>query len=223
VALVGYTNAGKSTLMHRLTGADVLIEDRLFATLDPTVRRMRLPGGSPALLVDTVGFIHKLPHQLIEAFKSTLEQVTSATVLLHVADVSHPGWREHVRVVDTVLGEIGAAQVPTWFAFNKCDRADAEALPGRTELEQGSLVSAARGDGIESLLGRIETLLEAGLVRVEWEIPASRGDVLAAVRRGGRLLEERSADGRLRITALIPAKLAGQLRESVREGEESCS
>jgi len=223
VALVGYTNAGKSTLMHRLTGADVRIEDRLFATLDPTVRRMRMPGGAPALLVDTVGFIHKLPHQLIEAFKSTLEQVTTATVLLHVVDVSHAGWREHVQVVDGVLREIGAAQVPTWFAFNKFDAACPDALPSRTELERGTLVSALRGDGVERLLGHVETLLDAGLVRIDWEVPLARGDVLAAVRRGGRVLEERSGDGSIRITALVPAKLAGQLRKTVDEVRDACS
>jgi GTP-binding protein HflX len=223
VALVGYTNAGKSTLMHRVTGADVRIEDRLFATLDPTVRRMRLPGGAPALLVDTVGFIHKLPHQLIEAFKSTLEQVTTSTVLLHVVDVSHASWREHVQVVESVLRDIGGDQIPTWFAFNKCDLAAPDVLPSRAELERGTLVSAARGDGIGLLLERVEALLDVGLVRVDWEIPLSRGDVLAAVRRGGRVLEEGSADGRLRIRALIPAKLAGQLRKSVREVRDACS
>src|SRR5262249_50661755 len=119
VALVGYTNAGKSTLMHRVTGADVRIEDRLFATPAATGRRLALPGGGAALLVDTVGFIHKLPHQLIEAFKSTLEQVATATVLLHVVDLSHPSWREHAGIVENVLAEIGADRVPTWFAFNK--------------------------------------------------------------------------------------------------------
>jgi GTP-binding protein HflX len=223
VALVGYTNAGKSTVMRRLTGADVRIEDRLFATLDPTVRRMRLPGGAPALLVDTVGFIHKLPHQLIEAFKSTLEQVTTATVLLHVVDVSHPGWREHVQVVDAVLRDIAADRLPTWLAFNKSDRAVPDALPTRGELDGGTLVSAIHGDGIEPLLARVEGLLDAGLVRIDWEIPLSRGDVLAAVRRGGRILEERSGDGGLRISALVPAKLAGQLRKAVHEVRDVCS
>jgi GTP-binding protein HflX len=222
VALVGYTNAGKSTVMHRLTGANVRIEDRLFATLDPTIRRLRLPGGSPALLVDTVGFIHKLPHQVIEAFKSTLEQVTTATVLLHVVDVSHPGWRDHVAIVESVLQEIGAAHVPTWFAYNKCDAAAPATLPGRPDLTRGTVVSALRGDGIDLLLERVEALVDAGLVRVEWEIPLGRGDVVAAVRREGRVLDEQVADGVLRMSALLPEKLAGRLRSSVVEVDGAC-
>ena len=217
VALVGYTNAGKSTLMHRLTGADVRIEDRLFATLDPTVRRLSLPGGAPALLVDTVGFIHKLPHQLIEAFKSTLEQVATAAVLLHVVDLSHPSWREHAAIVDGVLAEISADRVPTWFAFNKADVADPAALPTRSELERGTLVSAMRGDGIDALRERIEALLAADMVRIEWDVPLGRGDVLAAIRSGGRVLAQQVHDGRLRVTALVPPKLAGQLRKTAPE------
>jgi GTP-binding protein HflX len=223
VALVGYTNAGKSTLMHRLTGADVRIEDRLFATLDPTVRRLSLPGGAPALLVDTVGFIHKLPHQLIEAFKSTLEQVATATVLLHVVDLSHPSWREHAGIVEGVLSEIGADRVPTWFAFNKADTADAAALPTRAELERGTCVSALRGDGIETLRERIEALLAAGMTRIDWEVPLGRGDVVAALRSGGRVLAQQVQDGRLRVTALVPPKLAGQLRKSTPEIRDACS
>jgi GTP-binding protein HflX len=130
VALVGYTNAGKSTLMNTLTQAGVLVEDRLFATLDPTVRRLRLPGGLSVALADTVGFIHKLPHQLIEAFKSTLEQVRTADLLLHVIDVSHPSWGEHRRVVDEVLEEIGAGKVPRLAVLNKQDLRP----PGETPL-----------------------------------------------------------------------------------------
>ena len=223
VALVGYTNAGKSTLMRSLTGAQVHVADRLFATLDPTVRRLRVPGGAPALLVDTVGFIHKLPHQLIEAFKSTLEQVATASVLLHVVDVSHAGWRAHVAIVEGVLREIGADGVPTWFAFNKCELMEPAARPERAELEQGTLVSALRGDGIETLRQRIGALLEAGLVRVQWEIPLGRGDVLAALRRGGHVLEERVGSGTLRISALVPARLAGRLRKAAPEVRDVCS
>src|SRR5262249_29968273 len=121
VALVGYTNAGKSTLMNALTRAGVLVEDRLFATLDPTVRRLRLPQGLTVLLGDTVGFIHKLPHQLVEAFKSTLEQVRTADLLIHVVDVSHPTWPEQVQVTETVLAEIGAGEVPVVTVLNKAD------------------------------------------------------------------------------------------------------
>src|SRR5262249_41180858 len=121
VALVGYTNAGKSTLMNSLTRAGVLVEDRLFATLDPTVRRLRLPEGLTILLPDTVGFIPNLPHQLVEAFKSTLEQVRTADLLLHVVDGSHPAWRDQLRVTEEVLDEIGAGEVPALVVMSKAD------------------------------------------------------------------------------------------------------
>lgn len=223
VALVGYTNAGKSTLMRRLTGADVHVEDRLFATLDPTTRRLPLPGGVPALMVDTVGFIHKLPHQLIEAFKSTLEQVATATVLLHVVDVSHARWREHVRIVDGVLQEIGADRVPTWFVFNKIDAGAEDAQPTPAELEHGTCVSALHGDGIEALRERIEGLVATTLVRVDWAVPLGRGDVVAALRGGGRVVAEQVRDGHLRVTALVPPTLAGRLRKQAPEIRNACN
>src|SRR4029078_6952914 len=121
VALVGYTNAGKSTLMNTQTNAGVLVEDRLFATLDPTVRRLRPPEGLVVLIADTVGFIHKLPHQLVDAVKSTLEEARSANVLVHVIDASHPSWQEHARIVREVLREIDAGDVPVVEVFNKTD------------------------------------------------------------------------------------------------------
>src|SRR6185295_13657007 len=130
IALVGYTNAGKSTLMNALTRAGVLVEDKLFATLDPTVRRLDLPGGERALLVDTVGFIHRLPHQLIEAFKSTLEEVRRADLLVHVVDATSPEAEEQVRIVESVLEEIGAADTPTILAWNKIDMRP-DAVPPR--------------------------------------------------------------------------------------------
>ena len=222
VALVGYTNAGKSTLMNRLTDAGVLVEDRLFATLDPTVRRIRLPGGLPALIADTVGFIHKLPHQLVEAFKSTLEQVVTADLLVHVVDVSHAGWREHVAVVNAVLAEIGAADRPSILAFNKSDAMTEADAPGRPDLEDGCLVSARRGDGIDRLLARIEAMLAAGLTRVEWAVPLDRGDILAAVHRCGQVLAQETCDGVLLVTALVPPKLAGQLRHAVSPMRGGC-
>jgi GTPase len=214
VALVGYTNAGKSTLMNALTQAGVLVEDRLFATLDPTVRRLRLPGGLTVALADTVGFIHKLPHQLIEAFKSTLEQVRTATLLLHVIDVSHPSWTEHRRVVDEVLEEIGAGDVPMLVALNKRDR-----LPVDDPLlgapSEAVLISARTGQGIDELLARIETLLSRDLSRVRLEIPSSRGDLVATLRRAGRVLEEYYRDGTVIVTALVPSKVAGQVRKAL--------
>ncbi len=213
VALVGYTNAGKSTLMNRLTEAGVLVEDRLFATLDPTVRRLRLPGGLTVALADTVGFIHKLPHQLVEAFKSTLEQVRTADLLLHVIDVSHPTWPEQQRVVVEVLAEIGAANVPQLLVLNKRDRLFGDMPPGLPH--DGVLISARTGAAIDELLRAIETALSRDLTRVRLQIPSARGDLVATLRRAGRILEEYYRDGSVTVTALVPTKVAGQVRKAL--------
>ena len=212
IALVGYTNAGKSTLMNRLTTAAVLVRNQLFATVDPTVRRVRLPRGLPALLVDTVGFIHKLPHQLVEAFKSTLEQVAEADLLVHVVDVSHSAWRDHVDVVRAVLSEIGAGDLPVVYAYNKCDR-----LTGRRSISRsdgpGTLVSARTGDGLDVLRFEIEQAVEARLARVRCELPCDDGATLTLIRRSGRVLEEEYVDGTAYVTALVPHGVAGRLRQ----------
>ena len=154
VALVGYTNAGKSTLMNALTHAGVLVEDRLFATLDPTVRRLRLPGGLTVLMADTVGFIHKLPHQLVQAFKSTLEEVREADLLVHVIDAAHPAWPEQRRVVETVLGEIGAGERPVVCVLNKIDLLEVGTPPPAADPEAVS-ISAHSGEGLPELLATI--------------------------------------------------------------------
>jgi GTP-binding protein HflX len=212
VALVGYTNAGKSTLMNALTRAGVLVEDRLFATLDPTVRRLRLPQGLTVLLADTVGFIHKLPHQLVEAFKGTLEEVRAADLLIHVVDVAHPTWPEQVQVVESVLGEIGAGDRPVVRALNKVDCLPPGTAPPGTGPEAAP-ISARSGRGIPELLAMIEAHLTRGLERVRCALPASRGDVIAWLRRAGRITEEYYRDGVVTVTALVPPKVAGQLRK----------
>src|SRR5580692_847712 len=157
VALVGYTNAGKSTLFNALTGSDVYIADQLFATLDPTVRRLRLPGGAPVVMADTVGFIRELPHELIAAFQSTLQEARSAHLLLHVVDASDPRRDEHIHQVDTVLNEIGAGDIPQLRVYNKIDRLELE-----PKTERGAdgwpcalWICAATGDGIELLRSAI--------------------------------------------------------------------
>src|SRR5262249_2530753 len=172
-ALVGYTNAGKSTLMNALTRAGVLVEDRLFATLDPTVRRVRLPEGLTILLIDTVGFIHKLPHQLVDAFKSTLEQVRTADLLLHVVDASHPAWQEHVQVTEEVLAGVGAGELPAILVMNKEDLIP----PGEKPVapRDAMWVSASAGTGLPELLARVEHELDAGLARVHCVLPSDRG------------------------------------------------
>jgi GTP-binding protein HflX len=217
VALVGYTNAGKSTLMNALTKAGVLVEDKLFATLDPTVRRLRLPDGQTVLLADTVGFIHKLPHQLVEAFKSTLEQVRTADLLVHVIDASHPGWAEQRAVTERVLAEIGAGEVPTILAFNKCDVQGLVAPPTGAGAD-AVCISARTGEGLPALLSAIEAKVSSGLARVRRTMPADRGDLLALLRRTGRILEEYYRDGEVTITALVPPRVAGQLDHALRTG-----
>jgi GTPase len=212
VALVGYTNAGKSTLMNALTRAGVLVEDRLFATLDPTVRRLRLPEGLTIVLADTVGFIHKLPHQLVDTFKGTLEQVRTADLLLHVVDASHPMWREQVRVTEEVLADIGAGELPAVTVMNKADLVDPEDRP--RGVPRGAVwVSARSGNGLSDLLARVEHLLDAGLARISCALPSDRGDVVAWLRRSGRVVEEYYCDGVVTVTALVPPSVAGQLHK----------
>jgi GTPase len=194
VALVGYTNAGKSTVLNRLTDAGVVVEDRLFATVDPTTRRFTLPGGEPVLLTDTVGFVRKLPHQLVEAFRSTLDEVIEADLLLHVVDVSSADPEGQIRAVRDVLAEIGAHEVPELIAFNKADNlapgSDA-LLAGLRQRHPGSvLISAVTGEGVDGLLAALSDRLRALFRVVELVVPYDRGDVLAAVHRAGEVLSE---------------------------------
>jgi len=214
VALVGYTNSGKSTLMNTLTRAGVLVEDRLFATLDPTIRRLRLPEGLTVLLADTVGFIHKLPHQLVEAFKSTLEEVRAADLLVHLVDASHPTWAEHVQIVQDVLRELEADGRPMLLVLNKIDLLPGTVPPAGAPPD-AIAISATTGRGIPALLAGVETELTRGLERVRCELPSGRGDVLAWLRRTGRVVEEYYRDGVVTVTALVPPKVAGQLRKQV--------
>ena len=216
VALVGYTNSGKSTLMNRLTQAGVLVEDRLFATLDPTVRRLRLPEGLTVLLADTVGFIHKLPHQLVDAFKGTLEEVREADLLLHVIDVAQSTWPEQAQVVEAVLEEIGAGDRAVIRVFNKKDLRAAGSPPPATGPDAVS-ISARTGKDVAALLAAIEARLTVGLERVRCALPSGRGDVLAWLRRVGRVIEEYYRDGVVMVTALVPPKVAGQLRKRLPE------
>ena len=194
VALVGYTNAGKSTLINRLTDSEVLVEDRLFATVDPTTRRLTLPGGEPLLVTDTVGFVRKLPHQLVQAFQSTLEEVAEADLLVHVVDISSPDPQAQIRAVRTVLAEIGADEVPELVAFNKADRLGPDDKPQLERLLErytGSvLVSAVTGEGIDLLLNRVADRLRALFRVVELVVPYERGDVVSALHRHGEVLSE---------------------------------
>jgi GTPase len=217
ITIVGYTNAGKSTLLNRLTAAGVLVEDRLFATLDPTTRRLALPGGEPVLVTDTVGFVRRLPHGLVEAFKSTLEVVAEADLLLHVVDASSPDPEAQIDAVHEVLAEIDADRVPELVAFNKADQAGEEAQR-LAKLHPGSVaISAVTGDGIEALLLAASDRLRALSAVTELLIPYDRGDVLAAVHREGELLSSSHEAAGVRVRARLSGPSVGRLADFVVE------
>ena len=204
VSIVGYTNAGKSTLLNTLTDAGVLVEDRLFATLDPRVRRLDLPGGEAVLLSDTVGFVRKLPHQLVEAFRSTLEAVAESDLLVHVVDASAADPDAQIDAVRTVLEEIGAADVPELMVFNKMDVAKFEAPEGSVAI------SALKGDGVDVLLRTVSDRLRAMETVVELLVPYDRGDILAALHRDGEVLVESHEETATRVRARLDRAATGK-------------
>ncbi len=220
VSLVGYTNAGKSTLLNALTDADVLVENRLFATLDPRTRRLELPGGEPVLCSDTVGFVRKLPHQLVESFRSTLEVVADADLLVHVVDAAGPDPEGAMAAVRSVLGEIGAGGVLELHCFNKADLAPdlAEALVGR---HGGVACSGRTGEGIEGLLEAIAGALRASDLTVDLAVPYERGDVLAALHRAGEVVDQHDAGDLLEVRARLDDAGRRRFAEFVRAGGSS--
>jgi GTP-binding protein HflX len=205
-SIVGYTNAGKSTLLNRLTGASVLAKDILFATLDPTTRRLRLPTNQNILLTDTVGFIKKLPHGLVESFKATLEEVVQADLLLHVVDVSHAQVDEQIAAVNSVLAELGAADKPTMMVFNKVDQLQsAGTLTRLQELYHNSVaISARTGQGIAELLAEISTQIRPERELVELKIPHEQAALIARLHKVGQVLERRYYGKTAKFKARIP-------------------
>jgi GTP-binding protein HflX len=215
VVIVGYTNAGKSTLLNSLTRAGVLVEDRLFATLDPTTRRLSLPGGEPVLLTDTVGFIRQLPHGLIESFKSTLEIAAEADMLVHVVDASAVHPEQQITAVREVLAEIGADQVPEFIVFNKADLVD-DWGASLVEDHQGAVaVSALRNEGLEVMMRRLADRMRAITQVTELMVPYDRGDILASIHREGEVVLSELEDGGMRIRARLSGASEGRLREFV--------
>ncbi len=238
VAVVGYTNAGKSRLLNRLTGSEVLVQDRLFATLDAATRRLELPGGERVLLTDTVGFIRKLPHQLVEAFRSTLGVVVEADLLLHVVDAAGPDPEAHVAAVRRVLRDIGAGAVPELLVHNKCDllagcnshpgadlKLGADGHPG-ADLKLGAdghpgaggkaiMISAATGEGTGRLLDAMADELRSSGKIVELHVPYERGEVMAAVQRAGQVLTTGTDDTGYRLRARLDQASAARLSEWV--------
>jgi GTP-binding protein HflX len=215
VTIVGYTNAGKSSLLNALTDAGVLSENRLFATLDPTTRRLSLPGGEPVLLTDTVGFVRRLPHGLVEAFKSTLEVATTADFLVHVVDSSAADPDGQIDAVHVVLEEIDATQVPELLVFNKTDIAPDAAKALVAEHEGSVAISAATGDGIDELLQTLGDRLRALGTVIELLIPYERGDALAAVHREGEVVSTAHEPDGLRVRARLGDASAGRMHEFV--------
>lgn len=209
VALVGYTNAGKSTLLNRLTDAGVLTEDQLFSTLDSTVRRLELPEGPPVLISDTVGFVRRLPHELVEAFKSTLEEVRDADLLLHLVDTSDPDPEGQIAAVRGVLTDIGAADVPELLVLNKIDIAPLPVVERLRNVHPDAVaVSAVTGAGTDELLTEVAHHLRARSVFVQLLVPYEHGDITAAAHRLGEVLSRRDeAEGTILDVRLPPETL----------------
>jgi GTPase len=224
IAIAGYTNAGKSTLMRRLTGADVIVADQLFATLDPTTRRIVLPGGRTATVTDTVGFVSKLPHDLVEAFRSTLEEVALSDLVLHVADASSPEVEEQIRAVRRVLEEIGAANMPEVLALNKVDRLQGSERARLATRHPGSAsVSALTGEGLSGLLEIVAQAAPDPPVEVQVLIPWSRGDLVAMLYREAEVLKADAEPDGTRVHARVGLRELAEVRsfaEVVKGGPE---
>jgi len=211
VALVGYTNAGKTTLLNRLTGSSLAAADRLFMTLDPAARLVSVPPHAAFVLTDTVGFIKKLPHQLVAAFKATLEELAEADVLVHLVDGSHPGVDDHMAAVETLLAELDLSQRPTIVALNKTDRLDADAtLRNLLERWNAVAISALTGAGIDALLARIDDALRPGVERVTLFIPYRDAGALALCYERGRVHERRDEADGIHLDVELPRRLVSQ-------------
>ena len=216
VALVGYTNAGKSTLLNQLTGAGVLVEDRLFATLDSTVRRLRLPGGAECLLADTVGFIRKLPHHLVASFRSTLIEAAEADLLLHVTDLSHPQWQQQLDTVREVLQDLGAGDTPVVYVFNKVDLVEDPAVFAAAKLnDPAHFVSATRELRLHELLEHIEQHEKQGQLTLKLLVPHDRYDLVATLRRVARVLEESACEEGYVVRAVLPMDDGGKFHKEL--------
>jgi GTP-binding protein HflX len=212
VAIAGYTNAGKSSLLNRLTGAGVLVENALFATLDPTVRRAQTPGGRVYTLADTVGFVRHLPHHLVEAFRSTMEEVADADLVLHVVDGSHPDPEGQLAAVREVFAEVGAGEVPEIVVVNKADAADPVVLQRLLRREPHAMVVSARtGQGVDELLKLIESELPRPSVEVAALVPYTRGDLVSRAHAEGEVVSTEHTETGTLLRALVLPELASEL------------
>ena len=223
VCLVGYTNAGKSTLLNALSGSRVYADDKLFATLDPTTRRIDLPNHQPALLTDTVGFIRKLPHNLVDAFKATIEEAAVADLLVHVMDASHPQVRMQADAVRRVLAEIVAAERPVIDVLNKVDRPEGAHQAGRLEphCHRPVAISALTGDGLDALRAEIADCLRDRSVPFAARVPLGEGRIQALIRQGASIESERFTDRAWCVEGRMPSRLAGQIAPYLAEQTRS--
>ncbi|MEO5974006.1 MAG: GTPase HflX [Ilumatobacteraceae bacterium] len=215
VSIVGYTNAGKSSLLNALTSAGVLVENRLFATLDPATRRLTLPGGEPVLVSDTVGFVRRLPHALIESFKSTLEGAVTSDLLVHVVDATAADPKLQIQAVREVLTEIGAGAVPELLVFNKADIEPEIARQLAGEVPGSLAISAATGVGVEELLRRIGDRMRSITTIVELLVPYDRGDIVASIHREGEVVSSSNEESGMRVRARLADASAGRLAKFV--------
>jgi GTP-binding protein HflX len=220
---VGYTNAGKSTLMNTIASADVYVANQLFATLDPTTRRVELPSNRQVLFTDTVGFIQKLPPALIAAFRATLEEIQEADLILHVVDASHPSAAAQIEAVDDILAEIEVTGVPRLLVWNKLDQVEDTTLPdlrpGDRDYRGQVAVSALQRTGIAALREQIDALLAITLQRLRYVIPYQRGDVVSQLHEVARVLRQEHIDGGVLIEAEVPDFAAGRFQPYLSPGE----
>ncbi len=218
IALVGYTNAGKSTLLNQLSDAGVYVADKLFATLDPTTRKVMLPGKKQVLFTDTVGFIQKLPTTLVAAFRATLDEIVDADMLLHVMDISHPNVRQHAEAVHDTLEEIGAEHIPLITVLNKIDLLP-EPEKAKQILQQfgnAAAISAITGDGLPELLEMVSQRLFDTYLDVELILPYREGKIISLIHHEGRIIHEEHVDGGIKIKAKVPGRLAAQIRRNTK-------
>ncbi len=219
VSIVGYTNAGKSTLLNRLSGADIFVEDQLFATLDPTTRQVELPNHEPMLMTDTVGFIQKLPHHLVDSFKATLEEVVEADLIVHVIDASHPQVDLQVDAVHTVLDEIGALEKPMLYVFNKIDHEKGRNAAKRlARLHPKSVaVSALTGEGIDLLYDELADCLKGRKISLRLSVPLSEGKLLATLQKSASILEQEYEGDKAELLVRVSPQIAAQCQPFVAE------
>jgi len=208
-ALVGYTNAGKSSLLKYLSKADILTENKLFATLDPTIRKVKLPSGKNILFTDTVGFINKLPHELVAAFRATLEEIKEADIIIHLTDINHPGSDKHITIVDKILHELGIIDIPKLIIWNKIDKNKGTEITHKNDI----CISAKTGEGVNTLLQKIEETIKQSMPRMQLFVPFTNGYILNILIEKCFIEKKKQIENGYLINAFIPAKLKKQFEQ----------